>query len=338
MKVLSLDIDYCQFWINYCDFKASLQLPLPNDTFRYKCSCKKTFYLYKNGDIFIQEDLQVSIPDLLQMEKEKIINHHECSGRIVIDKKYGIPEGFCMFFKDCNSVSIKDFQFDGIDFCPKLTVYSKVQDCPAMVLFMNKTSVNETIYQLLIKNFDTHLNIPDQEADQNVIESISDDEAVHRNQESLPRLTGGGRRMLQDFKYICQWCSEETLKQKTKGRFREIKNYRDHFRRAHQDIPFSEFLNHVERDEPKWQCKICRQKMSIGNQLRHQIICRPPNYGKKKGQDDTSSESDSDSDIDIQGPSSSSPQKIVIGPASSASKARSGRIQKGAESSSDSDN
>ena len=116
MKVLSLDIDYCQFWINYCDFKASLQLPLPNDTFRYKCSCKKTFYLYKNGDIFIEEDLQVSIPDLLQIEKEKIINHHECSGKIVIDKKYGIPEGFCMFFKDCNSVSIKDFQFDGIDF------------------------------------------------------------------------------------------------------------------------------------------------------------------------------------------------------------------------------
>ena len=76
--------------------------------------------------------------------------------------------------------------------------------------------------------------------------------------------------------------------------------------------------------------------MSIGNQLRHQIICKPPNYGKKKGQDDTSSESDSD--IDIQGPSSSSSQKIVSGPASSASKARSGRIQKGAESSSDSDN
>ena len=301
MKVLNLNIESEQFWINYCDFKTSLDLPLPNDTFAYKCSCKQRIHLFKNGDIFIEEEPRMSIPDLMKLEKDMLIDQHRnqgCSGMISLNRKIGIPECFCIFFKDCDIESIQDFQFDGIEFYPKLMVYSTGRDCPAMVLYMNKTSSNEIMFELIIKNFEAYLNIPDQEADQNIMEELSDDDAVHKNQELLPRLTGGGRKMLQDFKYICQWCSSETLKQKTKGRFREIKNYRDHFRRAHQDVPFSEFLNKVERDEPKWQCKICRQKMSLGNQLRHQIICRPPNYNKKKGQDESTSDSDSDSDSD----------------------------------------
>ena len=333
MKVLNIDIETEQFWINYCDFKATLQLPLPVDTFRYKCSCSKRFYLFKNGDLFLDDEPRMSIPDLLKIEKEKLTVQHSkfgCSGKMTLDRKLGLPECFCIFFKDSSNDSIKEFNFDGIQFYPKLMVYSVRRDCPAMVLFMNQTSENETMFELLIKNFDTYLNIPDQEGDQNIIEVISDDEGVHNKQEFLPRLTGGGRKMLQDFKYICQWCSSETLKQKTKGRFREIKNYRDHFRRAHQDIPFNEFLNKVERDEPKWQCKICRQKMSVGNQLRHQIICRPPKFNKKKGQDDSTSESDSSSE-DERRTAVSSFQKRVKNKAATS---KSGKILQGAESSS----
>ena len=299
MKVLNLNINTEQFWINYCDFKTSLQLPLPVDTFGYKCSCNERFYLFKNGDLFLDEEPRMPIPDLMKIEKEKLIVQHRksgCFGEVTLDRKHGVPECFGMFFKDIFNDRIREFIFDEIEFYPKLMVYSVGQACPAMVLFMNKTSENETMFDLLIKNFETYLNIPDQERDQKTIEEISDDEGVHKNQDILPRVTGGGRKMLQDFKYVCQWCSPETLKQKTKGRFREIKNYRDHFRRAHQDIPFKEFLNKVERDEPKWQCKICRQKMSVGNQLRHQIICRPPKYNKKKAQDESTTESDSSSE------------------------------------------
>ena len=297
MKVLNLNIETELFWINFCDFKMSLQLPLPIDTFEYKCRCKKRLYLFKNGDIFFDENPRMSIPDLMEIEKKKIMDQHSCGcpGTLALRTK---PECFCMFFKDVNIDAIKEFHFDGIDFIPKLMVYSTRQDCPAMILFMNKISVNETMFDLFIKNFETYLNIPDQEGDRNIMEEISDDDGVHKNQDFLPRLTGGGRKMLQDFKYICQWCSSETLKQKTKGRFREIKNYRDHFRRAHQDVPFSEFLNMVERDEPKWQCKICRQRMSLGNQLRHQIICRPPKFNKSKGQEDSSSDSDTSTEDD----------------------------------------
>ena len=78
---------------------------------------------------------------------------------------------------------------------------------------------------------------------------------------------------MQEYKYICQWCSPDILQQKNKGRFREIKNYRDHFRKYHSDVAFSEFLAKVERSEPKWLCKICRKQISLGNQLRHQISC-----------------------------------------------------------------
>ena len=104
---------------------------------------------------------------------------------------------------------------------------------------------------------------------------VSDDESVGEKQDLLPRLSGGGRRLLQDFRYVCLWCSEEVLQQKQRGRFRELRNYRDHFRKAHSDVPMREFLLKVERDEPKWICNICRKKISLGNRLSHQIICRP---------------------------------------------------------------
>ena len=316
MKVLNLTIDTEQFWINYCDFKSSLQLPLPNSTFKYKCICKKRLYLFKNGDIFLDVEPTISIPDLIKREKEILLDHHfntGCGGEVFLDKKVGMPESLCIFFKDINADTIKEFQFEDNEFYPNLIVHSIRRDCPVMVLFMNKSSTNQTMIELFTKNFENYLNVPNQEAEKNTIEQISDDEAVNKNQQLLPRLTGGGRKMLQDFKYICQWCSDETLKQKTKGRFMEIKNYRDHFRRVHQDIPFSEFLNKVERDEPKWQCKICRQKMSVGNQLRHQIICRPPKYlQKQKGKDDTSSDSDSDSDSDSQSEHDTDTQKTAV--------------------------
>ena len=159
MKVLNLNIESELFWINFCDFKMALQLPLPIDTFEYKCSCKKRFYLFKNGDIFFDQKPEMSIPDLMKIEKKKIMDQHNncgCPGTLVLDTK---PESFCMFFKDCNIESINEFNFDGIDFFPKLMVYSTRQDCPAMILFMNKISVYETMFDLFMKNFETYLNV-----------------------------------------------------------------------------------------------------------------------------------------------------------------------------------
>ena len=108
----------------------------------------------------------------------------------------------------------------------------------------------------------------------NTINLGTNNSVVYQNQ--ITRRTGG-RKLTQEFKYTCQWCSQETLMKLNRGRFREIKNYRDHFRNKHPDIPFTEFLEKVERDDPKWQCKVCKQQMSLPNKLRHQIICKPQN-------------------------------------------------------------
>ena len=149
MKVLNLNINTEQFWINYCDFKTSLQLPLPVDTFGYKCSCNERFYLFKNGDLFLDDEPRMPIPDLMKIEKEKLIVQHRksgCFGEVTLDRKHGVPECFAMFFKDIFNDRIREFIFDEIEFYPKLMVYSVGQACPAMVLFMNKTSENETMF------------------------------------------------------------------------------------------------------------------------------------------------------------------------------------------------
>ena len=71
------------------------------------------------------------------------------------------------------------------------------------------------------------------------------------------------------------------------------------FRKYHQDVPFSEFLNKVEKDEPKWQCKICRQKLSLANQLRHQVICRPPNYDQSSSSSSDNDDHDDDTPVSV---------------------------------------
>ena len=59
---------------------------------------------------------------------------------------------------------------------------------------------------------------------------VYDDESTNAYQQMLPRLIGGGRKLREDFNYVCLWCPKEDIKKGKKGRFRELKNYRDHFK------------------------------------------------------------------------------------------------------------
>jgi len=132
--------------------------------------------------------------------------------------------------------------------------------------------LKEPIYQRNSKT--VKQSVPEETKDLHPTFKGTNNSVVYQNQ--ITRRTGG-RKLTQEFKYTCQWCSQETLMKLNRGRFREIKNYRDHFRNKHPDIPFTEFLEKVERDDPKWQCKVCKQQMSLPNKLRHQIICKPQN-------------------------------------------------------------
>ena len=166
---------------------------------------------------------------------------------------------------------------------------------PVFALYKKKGSENDTYYQFVKSNFDNNLNVDNdnpegrvETEEKNIEELAYDDQSTSENLHNLPRMVGGGRTLTQEWKYVCQWCDSETLKNKNKGRFRELKNYRDHFRKHHSDVPFREFLAKVDRNEPKWFCNICRNKISLGNQLRHQIICKLPPIDN----DDTGDNSD----------------------------------------------
>ena len=310
MEVLQLSINVDEFWFNFVQLKESYNLALPFDTFEYQCGCGDNITIFPTGH-FCLDGCYSSFQSLISEEKDKIIEQHKqeknCSETITLKPSTGVPDNLLFLVRYAPHDDLQTIIVENVEFTPVLVVVK--DNSPGLVLFQNATCFKDTYLKFIKNNFSTHLDVPNHQTVS--IEDIDNEEELHSFQQNLPRLTGGGRKMLQEFKYICQWCSHETLKKKTHGRFLEIKNYRDHFRKYHSDKPFSEFLNKVERDEPKWQCKICRQRLSLGNQLRHQIICRPPNYGdsSSESEEDTSRPSSSDKDIPNQGSSKETPNQ-----------------------------
>ena len=296
MKCLSINIEIEDFWFNFFELKDSFTMPLPNDTIQYKCeNCGDELSMFPNGEYYCNSDIS-SFDDLITKEKFEIIKSHknDCMEPILtIHPNLGVPDNLIFLVKNIKQDVVKPFKFENIDFFPILLVIK--DDVPALVIFQKNKAKQELYSKMITHNFDDYLNIPNPPSNntrstsdnkQIGIEDINNEEELHENQQQLPRLVGGGRSFLQEFKYVCQWCTHEQLQKKTRGRFREIKNYRDHFRNYHSDVPFSEFLNRVERQEPKWQCKICRQKMCLSNQLRHQVICRPKKYESSSSEEE----------------------------------------------------
>ena len=292
MKSLAINIEVEDFWFNFFELKDSFNLPLPIDTIQYKCNeCKEELVLFPNGDYYYSSDFD-SFEDLIEKEKDNLIKSHSdncMKPDLTLHPDFGVPDNILFLVQGSNQDAVKPFKLEDIQFSPVLSVTKN--DVPALVIFQSNNAQQETYTKLITKNFDTYLNIPNPKSDDNTvtIDDINDEDELHENQQNLPRLLGGGRSFLQEVKYVCQWCTHEQLQKPTRGRFREIKNYRDHFRTYHSDIPFHEFLNRVQRQEPKWQCKICRQRMSLSNQLRHQVICRPKKF-------ESSSDSETDND------------------------------------------
>ena len=292
MKSLAINIEVEDFWFNFFELKDSFDLPLPIDTIQYKCNeCKEELVLFPNGDYYYSSDFD-SFEDLIEKEKDNLIKSHSdncMKPDLTLHPDFGVPDNILFLVQGSNQDAVKPFKLEDIQFSPVLSVTKN--DVPALVIFQSNNAQQETYTKLITKNFDTYLNIPNPKSDDNTvtIDDINDEDELHENQQNLPRLLGGGRSFLQEVKYVCQWCTHEQLQKPTRGRFREIKNYRDHFRTYHSDIPFHEFLNRVQRQEPKWQCKICRQRMSLSNQLRHQVICRPKKF-------ESSSDSETDND------------------------------------------
>lgn len=331
MEILTLTAPVTKedFWLNFCQLKYQCNVAFPLDHISYKCDCDQDIILCKNGHYYLDGPVSTLVEKLME---DKILLHKQhldetkCSSTsqaMKINEAMGMPENLIVFMNGSNINDVVQFEIEETSYEPILSTVSS--GGPVLALYRKRHSEDETYLNFLQHNFENLFNQPEdpeeeiniqEDEDEKILDLALDEESVRHNQNVLPRLTGGGRKLLQDFNYVCQWCSPELLQQKNRGRFRELKNYRQHFRSSHSDIPFSEFLQRVEINEPKWFCNICRKKISLPNQLRHQIICRP------LVNDDSSSSSSSSSDSENLNDAQSQPStsRSINNPVPSSSK------------------
>ena len=83
---------------------------------------------------------------------------------------------------------------------------------------------------------------------------IVDDDSANDLKHLSGRLYGGGRRLGRKYTYKCKWCPKKDLKHSQHGRFTEFRNYKEHFKKHHSDLPLDVFLTTITKRDPKWFC------------------------------------------------------------------------------------
>ena len=279
MKVLSLSIEkktFCQNLVGLFDLTPWVGLPLSSTN--YVCQhCHLT--VSDNIDIDLTVLSTDNVVTALEEKKRLAFDEHLEEGKgcsldhLVINKRYGLPQNYLIvYWAPQPLVKIREFTFQERSFYPELVICSnehRTEVVFALYTDQNNQAPNDIFKKLLTNNFQSHLNKEDQEDDLTL-----DEEAVSRNQHLLPRMYGGGRKTLDSFTYICKWCPDKVLANPTKGRFKQWRNYKDHFEKHHGDVPFDEFLKNVRRKDPKWYCTNCKLAFSLSNKVRHKAICK----------------------------------------------------------------
>ena len=125
----------------------------------------------------------------------------------------------------------------------------------------------------------------------------------------------GGGRSRQDLSlYKCRWCSKKKMKYNSQiGRFKEIRNYRQHFKSVHSNIPFSEFLQHVTNRDKKYTCPLCRKQFAMSSAANHKKICERNHKesSSSSSSDSSSSSSNASSSSDEEGQEEGDPYQFV---------------------------
>ena len=322
------------FLSNFKELKASMRDSLPTDVLLLQCdNCQTNLPLNSDGIVKVERPLEEDIGNVIDamlkgmvdshIQKYEQCNHENMNTHPVL----GTPTNICVSFPASNNKFVRDFRLKGN--CYKVNVTVVNLDYKAIFVLYQQESCNQNTYSEFINcNFNTFLDLEVQGTDEVFEEEwIYDDESVSSFQQMLPRIIGGGRKIRADYNYVCLWCPKEDLKKGTRGRYRELKNYRDHFKKYHhgedgKGIPMSEFIKKLNRCEPTWFCRNCKQHYSLGNQVRHKAICQLE-----------SSESDSDSEEAVPNEKrkqtqtrSAQPEKIPLIPSSVALKENTGNM------------
>ena len=307
MDTLISKVTSDEFKNNLIGVMNRLDISLPTDTFVLRCkTCFDDVPMSISGILQLKAELDTCISNAVLTEIELLKETHRMQGceSLVFHHDFGIPDILMIAFPTSERSFINDITISDIQFRLDLVVKQEHGEKIFFALYHKDGFMDKTFYDLICANFETFLNV-DEGSDnvcQDPEELVFDDESVHQHQQVLNRLYGGGRRIISAYNYECLWCPREFIENGKGGRFLEIKNYRDHFRKKHMTtdgIQMSEFIEKVNRREPTWLCKHCKRRVVLANRVRHKAVCyendtddedlenyrckrKPTNTGKRK--------------------------------------------------------
>ena len=269
-----------EFENNLIGVMNRLDIEFPTDTFILRCkTCLKDVPMSITGILQLKCELETCISKAVLTEIELLKESHQMQGceSLILHHEFGIPDILMISFPASESCFIDDITISDIQFKLDLVVKQEPGEKIFFALYHKDGFVDKTFYDLIHLNFETFLNV-DESSDNQCQDSelVFDDDSVHEHQQKLPRVYGGGRRIIATYNYECLWCPREFIENGKGGRFLEIKNYRDHFRKKHlgkDGIQMSEFMEKVNRREPTWFCKHCNRRVVLANRVRHKAVC-----------------------------------------------------------------
>ena len=304
MKLKETTIPSKQFLQNFQILKRNLRSSLPSDVINYQCkNCDLNLPLNPEGvlEIFspVEKDLDIVINDMVEDLKERHCKEKVLCSNMICVHPLETPENIVVSFPESDEVHMKDVKIADDTYKLKLMIVPEKSDKKTIfVMYQKEYCLEEEYLEFIVCNFNVHLDVEEISYD----ELIYDDESATYYQQNTPRLSGGGRRLNADFNYECLWCPKDVIKLGKKGRFKQFKSYREHFKQYHHreegnGVSMADFLARVHRIDPKWYCKNCDRHYSLGNVVYHKSIC------KQSNQDESDSEREIEEIESVAGPS-----------------------------------
>ena len=284
MKLKETTIPSKQFLQNFQILKRNLRSSLPSDVINYQCKkCDLNLPLNPEGvlEIFspVEKDLDIVINDMVEDLKERHCKEKVLCSNMICVHPLETPENIVVSFPESDEVHMKDVKIADDTYKLKLMIVPEKSDKKTIfVMYQKECCLEEEYLEFIVCNFNVHLDVEEISYD----ELIYDDESATYYQQNTPRLSGGGRRLNADFNYECLWCPKDVIKLGKKGRFKQFKSYREHFKQYHHreegnGVSMADFLARVHRIDPKWYCKNCDRHYSLGNVVYHKSICKQSN-------------------------------------------------------------
>ena len=282
MEVLYSSVSSEVFMVKIQTLIEQLRSSLPLDTIILSCStCSSNFPLYYNGILRLKTILKKNLSTHVEEIIKILIENHETqkcpTSNTNFHQDIGIPDSICISFPESDTKYIGNLEVGNTTYKVETLIKTESENTAVFVLYQKVGAPINQYHDLINSNFHTFLNVMDEvEKDSDEKVHFLDDDIEYEY--SSKRMIGGGRKINAPYNYQCLWCPEDDIQKGLKGRYLEIKNYRDHFRKCHMSeegggIPMSEFLSKVNRREPTWFCKNCRHHCSLSNMVRHKAVC-----------------------------------------------------------------